>query len=260
MSIILLFFGSKFKRGTSPGGCYMVNEISNESREDFFSERYYRFLRDLPPLKNLPDETEVIYPYADETVQKMIHSFFDKYFRDNNPRIFLIGINPGRFGGGVTGLAFTDPVYLEESCGIANPFPKTHELSSRFIYEMIESYGGADLFYSHVFLTAFSPLGFTWKGKNRNYYDTPGLWNTLKPWILETFRQQLALGADRNTAFCLGQGKNYRILQELNREHHFFKEIRPLPHPRWIMQYRLKRKEEFLTLYREEINKARGGR
>ena len=236
----------------------MENTESREIRSCYFSDRYYSFLQSLVPLENLPDNTEILYPYGDETVQKMIHSFFDRYFRDNNSRIFLIGINPGRFGGGVTGLAFTDPIYLEKSCGIPNPFPKTHELSSRFIYEMIDSYGGPELFYSRVFLTAFSPLGFTWEGKNRNYYDTPDLWNTLKPWILKTFRQQLELGADRNTAFCLGKGKNYRILRDLNSEYHFFREIRPLPHPRWIMQYQLKRKEEFLTLYREEINKARG--
>ncbi|MDA3956319.1 hypothetical protein [Oceanispirochaeta sp.] len=30
----------------------------------------------------------------------------------------------------------------------------------------------------------------------------------------------------------------------------------PLPHPRWIMQYRLKDKEDFLEYYSEQLNKA----
>ncbi len=225
---------------------------------DTFSEKYFRFLDSLKPLESLPDDTETIYPYNEPEVQNCIHLFFNKYYHDSNPRTFLIGINPGRFGGGVTGIAFTDPVHLEEDCGIPNRFEKKHELSSRFIYEMIRFSGGAEQFYSRIFVTALSPLGYTWQGKNRNYYDTPALWETLKPWIIKTFRRQLELGARRDVAFSLGQGKNYKILCSLNREYGFFNEIRPLPHPRWIMQYRLKRKEEFLTLYRDEIYRAGG--
>ncbi|PIQ29310.1 MAG: hypothetical protein COW63_13845 [Bacteroidetes bacterium CG18_big_fil_WC_8_21_14_2_50_41_14] len=39
----------------------------------------------------------------------------------------------------------------------------------------------------------------------------------------------------------MGQGKNFDYLKMLNDEFHLFKKIVPLPHPRWVMQY--KRKE-----------------
>ena len=49
-------------------------------------------------------------------------------------RHLLLGINPGRFGGGVTGIPFTDPIRLQNVCGIENNFEKKQELSSVFIY------------------------------------------------------------------------------------------------------------------------------
>ena len=197
----------------------------------YFSDRYYDFLNNLELDPILPDNTQILYPYDRPEVQDAVRAFFNKYYRDNHPRTFLIGINPGRFGGGVTGIAFTDPITLESQCGISNSFEKTHELSSRFIYEMIAGTGGPEVFFSRFFLSALSPLGFTWQGKNRNYYDTPALWQALKPWIITTFRQQLDLGANREIAFSLGQGKNYKILLELNREYGFFKKSAPSPIP-----------------------------
>ena len=92
--------------------------------------------------------------------RKPANSFYTKYYSDNNKRILLLGINPGRFGGGVTGIPFTDPVRLEKVCGIKNDFQKKQELSSVFIYEMIEAYGGAEKFYKQFYISAVSPLGF----------------------------------------------------------------------------------------------------
>ena len=159
----------------------------------------------------------------------------------------------------MTGIPFTDPEALETSCAISHSFTGSRELSSRFIYEMIDRMGGTELFFSRYFLTSLSPFGFTWKGKNRNYYDTPALYSALKPWIVSSFKAQLEAGACRETAFSLGQGKNYSILRELNREYGFFKEIRPLPHPRWVMQYRLKEKENFPHMYKSELEAAHKG-
>lgn len=39
----------------------------------------------------------------------------------------ILGINPGRFGAGTTGIAFIDPIRLENECGINNSFPKKVE-------------------------------------------------------------------------------------------------------------------------------------
>ena len=92
----------------------------------------------------------------------------------------MLGINPGRFGAGVTGITFTDPVRLEKECGIPNNFDKRQELSSVFIYDFIAAWGGAEAFYSRFFLSAVFPLGFTREGRNLNYYDDPQLMGRLR--------------------------------------------------------------------------------
>lgn len=165
----------------------------------------------------------------------------------------LIGINPGRFGGGITGIPFTDPINLEVRCGIENSFPRRHELSSKFMYDMIAAFGGAAAFYSNYYFYSVSPVGFTKEGRNYNYYDDKKLKGYLEPFIRLSMEEHLRMGMSRKIAYSLGQGKNIEVLQELNNKYKFFKKIVALPHPRWVMQYRLKRKEEFIRLYLEHL-------
>ena len=47
-----------------------------------------------------------------------------------------------------------------------------------------------------------------------------------------------------------------KYFEKLNEEHGFFKQVLPLPHPRWVMQYRRKRLEEFVELYLEKLRAA----
>ncbi len=55
-----------------------------------------------------------------------------KYYHDFNQRKFMIGINPGRHGAGVTGVPFTDTKRLESVCGIKMESAHTHEII--FVY------------------------------------------------------------------------------------------------------------------------------
>jgi hypothetical protein len=121
---------------------------------------------------------------------------------------------------------------------------------------MIESYGGARRFYSDFLITAVSPLGFVLEGKNMNYYDNRELQRALEPFIIGCVEKQIEMGADRRIAWSLGQGRNYEYLLELNQRNQFFEQIIPLPHPRWILQYRRKRKAEFLGQYLQELTSA----
>ena len=228
----------------------------SENTETGFAGRYLDFIRNTKIPLPLPDHTDLLYPYDEKEVIRVMREFYSRFYGDNSPRVYLIGINPGRFGAGVTGIPFTDPEALQSFCGIEHSLVGGRELSSRFIYDLIEYCGGVKKFYGRYFLTAFSPMGFTCENKNRNYYDSPVLMDHLSPWLVESFQRQIDLGAKKGTAFSLGQGKNYKILKQMNEKHHFFKEIRPLPHPRWVMQYRRKREEEFLELYKTELNKA----
>ena len=212
------------------------------------------FYRNLKPDFDLPEGVEIMNPFADKDSSKLATLFYNKFYGDHHPRKFIFGINPGRFGGGVTGVPFTDPVRLQDECGIANDLPKKAELSSIFIYDVIKLYGGAAAFYKDFFITALSPLGFTKNGLNLNYYDEKALLKASEPYIVETIRtQQKEILSKSDTCYCLGEGTNFRIFQKLNQQHGFFKEIIPLPHPRWVMQYRRKQIPHYAALYVERL-------
>jgi hypothetical protein len=198
-------------------------------------------------------------PYADRDVLGYLQVFLERYFGSDNERVLVLGINPGRFGSGITGITFTDPVALADCCGIANTLPRRRELSSIFVYDLIERLGGPQDFYRRFFLTAVCPLGFTREGKNLNYYDEPALARAVTPFIVRTMEQQIALGARRDHAIVFGRGQNHRFLERLNAEHDWFDELHPVDHPRAIMQYKRKQLEAYLSRYAEEFGRLGSG-
>jgi len=219
-----------------------------------FADKAIKYFLSLTPPKYLPKSTYLMNPFDKGEVKKIVTRFYKKFYNDSNHRVYIIGINPGRFGGGLTGISFTDPIALKEECGIDNNLGKQKELSSKFIYKFINAYSGPAKFYSKCFITALYPLAIIKDGKNFNYYDTASLFKTLKPRIVESLREQVKLGAKREFAICLGK-KNAKYLNEINDEHSFFKEIRILDHPRYIMQYRLKRVDNYIGQYISAIRK-----
>lgn len=198
-------------------------------------------------------------PFESADTKAACEKFYRKFYHDTRQRRMIIGINPGRFGGGVTGIPFTDPIRLANECGIKNDWAKKQELSSLYVYDMIAAFGGPAAFYQQFYITAVSPLGFTKDGKNLNYYDDKLLQERIKPFVIDCFEKQFSFGIDRTVAFCLGDGKNFQYLSKLNKEQNFFTEIIPLPHPRFIMQYRLKRKAEYIQLYLQRLNRQMPG-
>ena len=149
----------------------------------FNAIKYFNSLR--KPVK-LPAGVSVMNPYKDKEVKIVVKEFFEKYFDDKNERFFIFGINPGRFGGGLTGIPFTDPVALRKYCNVENELGTKRELSSKFIYDMITTFGGTVKFYSKVFISALYPFAITKDGKNYNYYDDKELYNFLKLEITES--------------------------------------------------------------------------
>lgn len=191
---------------------------------------------------------EWLLPYEDPETRRCMSVFYHRYYDDGYPRSYILGINPGRFGAGLTGVPFTDPIRLQQ-LGIENSFPAKPELSSVFIYDMIEACGGPEVFFKQFYITSLSPLGFVKDGKNYNYYDDPKLRKQVRPFIIQNLEVQFAFGCRRDVVFCLGQGKNYDYLCKLNDEFGWWDRVVPLPHPRWVMQYRLRRKQEFVDEY-----------
>lgn len=214
-----------------------------------FADQIMQITKNLSADWRIPDEVELLFPYDQEETLHYMHQFYQKYYQDTDRRIFLFGINPGRFGAGVTGVPFTDPIRLAEECGIENNLAKRAELSSIFVYEFIHAFGGEKAFFDRFCLSSVCPLGFTKYGKNYNYYDDKELQASVTPHILEYLHTLLSSCAEPAVALCMGQGKNFDFFKNLNEEHHLFGHIIPLPHPRWVMQYRRKRMQEFVEQY-----------
>lgn len=214
-----------------------------------FSEKAVKFFLNQNIPENLPSNVKILNPYSNEEVQKIVVRFFAKFFNDNEKRIFIVGINPGRFGGGITGIAFTDPVSLKEKCGISNNFEMRYELSSRFVYKLIDEFGGIEKFYKKFFITALFPLALIKDEKNYNYYDSKKLYDSLKPQIVKSFEEQINFGASNKIVISFGK-KNADYLNEINNEIGFFKKVISFDHPRFIMQYRSKKLDEYLNEYK----------
>jgi len=213
------------------------------------AEQIISFLGSLQITVPLPKSISVLNPYQDTYTMQLCGKFYTKYYSDASPRKIMLGINPGRLGGGLTGIPFTDPVHLQKFCGIKNELQKKAELSSTFIYEMINEYGGPEKFYSRIYISSVSPLGFTREGKNLNYYDDARLQKKLEPFIISCMETQLNFGIDRSVAYCLGEGQNFKFLEQMNDQYKFFDKIIPLPHPRFILQYKRKNKSDYIQRY-----------
>ena len=221
-----------------------------------FADRIVPFYEGLAIDAHLHRGISVLNPYREPEIISLIENFFTKYYNDTDIRIPVMGINPGRYGGGLTGISFTDPVNLEMACGIPNPIEKRPELSSTFVFKVIERYGGTEKFFHRFFLTAVCPLGFVKEGKNYNYYDDRELKNAVTSFIKTTLIQQHVICGQPEDCICLGEGENLRFIRELNQELGLFKRIHPLPHPRFIMQYRRKRVEEYIGFYLDILKRS----
>lgn len=215
-----------------------------------------KFYISLKPPRNLPDGVEILHPQADQQVQQVVKDFYTKYYSDDEPRQLLFGINPGRFGAGTTGVNFTGPKQLTEYCGITHPFKMRSELSAEFIYTMITAYGGCEKFYKKFFITSVSPLGYVKEGINLNYYDDAALAASLRPWIIKTIKDQLTFTRSSKACICIGGEKNYKYFNAVNDEFHFFNRIIPLPHPRFIMQYKRKQLVYYVDAYLKALEEV----
>jgi Domain of unknown function (DUF4918) len=211
------------------------------------------FYRHLRPSFRMGEGISIMNPYTVPATWELASRFYEKFYADSRPRTYIFGINPGRHGAGVTGVPFTDPIRMADKCGIPNDWRRQAELSSVFVYDMIDGYGGVKAFYDQFYITAVFPLGFTRHGKNLNYYDDKELIKTAEPFILECIRQQLATIPTGSTCYCLGEGENFKQFSRINDRHGFFTKIIPLPHPRWVMQYRRKKVKEYVELYVEKL-------
>lgn len=220
-----------------------------------FADKVISFNKKIAFKGSLPEGIRIMNPFQENPHSLEISSaFYKKYYDDTHPRHIIIGINPGRFGAGITGVPFTDTKRLWQECGLQFEGKSTHEPSATFVYEMIQAFGGPERFYKTFYIQSICPLGFTYlneKGRelNYNYYDSKPLTEAVYDFMIENLRQQIRLGVETDVAFCFGTGKNEAFLKKVNKEHEFFKKIVGLEHPRYIMQYKFHSRQEYIDKY-----------
>ncbi|MFT3980714.1 MAG: SMUG2 DNA glycosylase family protein [Ferruginibacter sp.] len=222
------------------------------------ADKIIAFNRSLHYTGKLPADFRVLNPYLDNPeTMKVMKQFYQKYYNDNHQRRFIIGINPSRHGAGVTGVPFTDTKRLEAVCGIHMKSAHTHEISSVFMYDMIDAYGGAAAFYKKFYINSPFPLAIirnNGKGSwlNANYYDDPALFTMVKPFMIQSLQKHISLGLDTTEVFVLGR-KNATFLQKINAEEKLFERMTVLDHPRYIQQYKSKDKQLYIDRYLQAL-------
>ena len=226
-----------------------------------FADKVIAFNKSLEFKGKLPKGIKIMNPFkANPTALEASSKFYKKFYDDNKKRKLILGINPGRFGAGVTGVPFTDSKRLESECRIKIEGVTTHEMSSVFVYDFINAYGGVEQFYEDYYINSVCPLGFLivddkGREKNYNYYDSKELEKAMRQFIISTLKEQLDFGIETDVCYSLGSGKNFKYLKGLNKELNFFKEISPLEHPRYVMQYRTKLKEKYVEKFVQVLKK-----
>ena len=219
----------------------------------------------------LPENYQIMNPFkssatsqsvtSQSVASKIANDFYQKFYSDANKRIVILGINPGRNGAGKTGIPFTDTKHLLDlklnAYGV-----DTREISAIFIYKLIAEFGGAKKFYDKFYINSPLPLGLLYKNAknnlvNANYYDNKQLVQACTPAIFSCFNILSQMPINKKVCLCLGQGQNFKFIKGFNDQLNLFEKIIPIPHPRYIMQYKLKQLDSYLANISKELHKLR---
>ncbi|MBR3117428.1 MAG: DUF4918 family protein [Bacilli bacterium] len=219
------------------------------------SERILNYCDKLSKINIKPfNNYKFINPYNNKRVNEITTKFYNKYYNDNKKRRLIIGSNPARRGTAVTGVPYEDAAHLQNEIGISIDNFYINKLSSNFLYDVIEEYGGCTKFYSDFYMNFVFPLGISKinsKGKesNVNYYEIKDFEEKLSKYIINSIKEILSFNIDTSVCYYIGSGKNYEYLLKINKEYKFFNKIVPLEHPRFIMQYNYNSKDTYLKKY-----------
>ena len=201
----------------------------------------------------LPPGFNALVPYSDAEVRRVVNEFCSRYYAGSQKRLALWGINPGRFGAGITGICFTDPLSLTGQLEIPSTLTGRRELSAEFISMVIDEYGGPTAFYRDVYLGALSPIGFVREGKNINFYDDKTLANTIVPFIRYNLQTITSFGLQSKAAILLGSGSLQAYVQKYLSDHFTEMKVLALDHPRFIMQYKRSSVRDYVKRYVDSI-------
>lgn len=228
------------------------------------SEKILTYCDNLAKINIEPfDNYRIINPYSDsnrEQIKFITTKFYTKFYNDKNKRRLILGSNPARRASAVTGVPYEDAIHLQKETGIVIDNFYVNKSSSNFLYDVIDEYGGCEKFYSDFYMNFVFPLGIAKVGENgnevnSNYYDIKHFEERIEKYIIESIKEILQFNIDTSICYCIGTGKNYEYLAKINRKYNFFKEIIPLEHPRFIMQYNSKNKDLYLKKYLDALKR-----
>jgi hypothetical protein len=223
-----------------------------------FAERVLQFYDKLSKISfEFPDKYSIVNPYKgdrEEIIKTITTAFYQKYYNDNASRRLILGSSPALRGTVATGIPFEDASNIKTELGIDIGKFYIKKSSSWFLHNVISKYGGRDRFFSSFFMSFVCPLcvlkiNSLGNKVNCNYYENKLLKNYFYKFIIDTLFDYINLGIDTTVCYCIGSGENYTFLTKLNTNYRFFNSIVPLEHPRFIMQYNLKRKFFFIDKY-----------
>lgn len=137
-------------------------------------------------LRELERERISILPGFTEQAD-LVRSYYKKYYSKPGHRIVFCGINPGKYGAGITGVPFID------FHGISRLLPghdrEEKERTAQFMLSIIEEYGAGE-FQDAVYLTNLSWYGFQRDGRNLNYYILP---RNVRHHFIESFVEEMKI-------------------------------------------------------------------
>lgn len=211
---------------------------------------------------DIPNNFKLINPFGGDSqqqVERITKAFYNKFYGDDNKRYMILGSSPARRGTAVLGVPFESAERLQKETGVFINNFYVNKSSSNFLYEVIDKYGGSEIFYKDFYMNFVCPLGIVRKNPkgnyvNCNYYENKQLKEALYSFIVDSIREQLCFNIDTSICYCIGSGENYKFLCELNQKYSFFENIIPLEHPRFITQYNRKDKDAFMEKYLCALN------
>ncbi|NQW29519.1 MAG: DUF4918 family protein [Ignavibacteria bacterium] len=203
-----------------------------------FENEISNFLTTLECNVALPGGFSILNPYSNAETCRVVVEMCRKYYSKRVQRLPIWGINPGRFGAGLTGLSFTDPYALRYDLKIESSVEGRRESSAEFIYRVISEYGGAHKFYEQNYLSALSPLGFLKNNVNINFYDDVKFSQRMIPFILECMKAQHRFELRSDKCVVLGTGKLKSYFEKYIQPEMQYQHVVFLEHPRYIMQYK----------------------
>ena len=179
------------------------------------------------------------------THRAWLDAFWQHYVPYPLPQTVILGLNPGRFGAGQTGIPFIDFRSLSVLLPDAELPKLDSEPSATFFFRVVQQIG-AEKFYREFFVSNVSALGYLRNGKNANYTDLPQVAQQI---VARNFAEEMAALRPKRI-IALGREAEASA-QELYPDGSV--RISHLPHPSWIMTYRLREAQSWVRRYAQML-------